>query len=54
MQENVISEKENLEKQLQEKQIKDLTSSDMKSSYSDLEISQLKNEIEVIQSTLHL
>lgn len=48
VQENVISEKINLEKQLQEKQIKDLTSSDMKSSYSDLEISQLKNEIEVI------
>lgn len=49
MQEYVITEKANLEKQLQEQQIKDENSSELKSSYSNLEISQLKTEIEVIQ-----
>lgn len=47
-QEYVSTEKANLEKKLQEQQIKDENSSVLKSSYSDLEISQLKNEIEVI------
>lgn len=46
-QEYVSTEKANLEKKLQEQQSKDEHSSVLKSSYSDLEISQLKNEIEV-------
>lgn len=48
-QEFVSTEKANLEKKLQEQQIKDEHSSVLKSSYSDLEISQLKNEVEVIK-----
>lgn len=46
-QEYVSVEKKNLEKQLQEQLIKDENSSVLKSSYSNLEISQLKSEIEV-------
>lgn len=46
-QEHVSTEKANLEKKLQEQQIKGDHSSELKSSYSDLEVSQLKNEIEV-------
>ncbi|XP_050442329.1 stromal interaction molecule homolog isoform X1 [Adelges cooleyi] len=51
-QEYVSTEKANLEKQLQEQQIKDDNSSVLKSSYSDLEISQLKNEIEMLRGEL--
>ncbi|XP_008186734.1 stromal interaction molecule homolog isoform X2 [Acyrthosiphon pisum] len=52
VQEFVITEKANLEKQLQEQQIKDENSSVLKSSYSNLEISQLKTEIESLRGEL--